>query len=383
MRRQKTVSKKKKKKKKKTDGEKDGDDDARIRQRYRQPGKPGSLAGLRSLRKAMLPERPNIARALASEESYTLHRPIRYRFPRRPTIVAGPGQQLQCDLVDCSVYKQHNAGTRYLFCCIDVFTKYAWVRPLQSKRGVETAAAMEDILDGLKEPPLSVQADKGTEMKARPFQKVLLERGIQFFTSENDDVKSSVIERFQKTLQTMIHRHMTANRTRAFVNTLPALLRNYNATYHSAIGMAPKAVTEANAEQVWLRLYGPDQKKMHKKWKTNITRVLELGDHVRISKTRRAFAKGYTGHWSKEIFTVTNILNTVPVTYRITDAGGDKVIGTFYGAELQKVIPPDYFDVEAILDTRRRRGKTEYLVKWAGYPTSFNSWETELIRSVA
>ena len=359
------------------------EEDVRIRKRYRQPGMPGSLASAQSLRKALSPKRlAVVARALEGEESYTLHRPVRYRFPRRPTVVAGPGQQLQCDLVDCSAYKQNNKGTRYLFCCIDVFSKYAWARPLQTKRGVETAGAMEEILAELNEPPLAVQSDKGSEMRAKPFQRVLSERGIRFFTSENDDIKASIIERFQKTLQTMIHRHMTATRSHAFVDVLPALLRNYNATYHSAIGMAPRAVTDANAEQVWLRLYGPDQKNMSRKM-TSIDRKLKRGDHVRLSKTRRQFAKGYTGHWSREIFLVTDILNTVPVTYRIMDVSGEDVSGTFYGPELQKITPPDYFDVEAVLDTRRKHGRTEYLVKWANYPASFNSWETDLITPVA
>ena len=344
---------------------------------------PGSLASAQSLHKALSPKRlAVVARALEGEESYTLHRPVRYRFPRRPTVVAGPGQQLQCDLVDCSAYKQNNKGTRYLFCCIDVFSKYAWARPLQTKRGVETAGAMEEILAELNEPPLAVQSDKGSEMRAKPFQRVLSERGIRFFTSENDDIKASIIERFQKTLQTMIHRHMTATRSHAFVDVLPALLRNYNATYHSAIGMAPRAVTDANAEQVWLRLYGTDQKKMSRKM-TSIDGKLKRGDHVRLSKTRRQFAKGYTGHWSREIFLVTDILNTVPVTYRIMDVSGEDVSGTFYGPELQKITPPDYFDVEAVLDTRRKHGRTEYLVKWANYPASFNSWETDLITPVA
>ena len=357
-------------------------EDDRIRKRYRQPGLSGSLAGISALRRALLPERLDVSRALAGEESYTLHRPIRYRFPRRPTVVAGPGQQLQCDLVDCSAYKKHNDGTRFLFCCIDVFSKYAWVRTLQSKRGTETAAAMEDILKEMDKSPLAVQSDKGSEMRATAFQRVLRKRAIHFFTSENDDIKASIVERFQKTLQTMIHRHMTATRSHTFVDILPALMRNYNATYHSAIGMAPMDVDGDNAEHVWLRLYGPDRKERVKKMTDGKGR-LTLGDHVRISKAKRPFAKGYTGQWSKEIFLVTTVQNTAPVTYRITDTRGEELSGSFYGLELQKVTPPDYYDVETILDRRQRNGKTEYLVKWSGYPASFNSWETDLVTPVA
>ena len=275
-----------------------------IQKCYRQPGLPGSLASISALRRALLPERLDVSRALAGEENYTLHRPIRYRFPRRPSVVAGPGQQLQCDLVDCSAYKKHNAGTRFLFCCIDVFSKYAWVRTLQSKRGKETAATMEDILKEMDKSPLSVQSDKGSEMRATAFQRVLQKRGIHFFTSENDDIKASIVERFQKTLQNMIHRHMTATRSHAFVDILPALMRTYNGTYHSAIGMAPMDVDGDNTEHVWLRLYGPDRKERVKKMTDGKGR-LTLGNHVRISKARRPFAKA--GQWSKEIFLVTTI----------------------------------------------------------------------------
>ena len=189
-----------------------------------------------------------IGKALAAEESYTLHRPVRYHFSRWQTIMSGPGEQLQCDLVDCI--------TRYLFCCIDVFSKYAWARPLTSKRGTETAGAMQTILDDMQDgPPLAVQSDKGTKMCAVPFQRLLESRDIHFFTSENDDIKCAVVERFQRTLQGMIHRQMMANRTRHSVDVLLALLRTYNSTHHSAIGMALRAMNWAVAERVWECLY--------------------------------------------------------------------------------------------------------------------------------
>ena len=109
----------------------------RLRARYKSLGLPGSYAGADTLSKALGGQ--SVKEALMGEDSYTLHRPVLYRFPRRKTIVSGPMDQFQCDLVDCSAYKDHNDGIRYLFCCIDVFTKYAWVSPLRSKRGQETA----------------------------------------------------------------------------------------------------------------------------------------------------------------------------------------------------------------------------------------------------
>ena len=54
----------------------------------------------------------------------------------------------------------------------------------------------------------------------------------------------------------------------------------------------------------------------------------KVGDHVRISKYKNIFAKGYTPNWSEEVFVISKIKNTVPQTYLIT--------GRFYEKELQK-----------------------------------------------
>ena len=53
------------------------------------------------------------------------------------------------------------------------------------------------------------------------------------------------------------------------------------------------------------------------------------GDHVRISKHKSIFAKGYTPSWSEEIFVVKKIKNTVPWTYIIGDLNGEKITGSF------------------------------------------------------
>ena len=55
----------------------------------------------------------------------------------------------------------------------------------------------------------------------------------------------------------------------------------------------------------------------------------KIGDHVRISKYKNIFAKGYTSNWSEEIFVIKKIKNTAPWTYVINDLNGEKIIGTF------------------------------------------------------
>ena len=62
----------------------------------------------------------------------------------------------------------------------------------------------------------------------------------------------------------------------------------------------------------------------------------KVGDHVRVSKYKNIFAKGYTPNWSEEAFVSSKIKNTVPWTYVINNLNGEEIAGTFYEKELQK-----------------------------------------------
>ena len=55
----------------------------------------------------------------------------------------------------------------------------------------------------------------------------------------------------------------------------------------------------------------------------------KIGNHVRISKHKNIFAKGYAPTWSEEVFVISKIKNTVPWTYILNDLNGEKIVGTF------------------------------------------------------
>jgi len=81
------------------------------------------------------------------------------------------------------------------------------------------------------------------------------------------------------------------------------------------------------------------------------------------------FEKSYTPKWTEEVFTVSKIQYTDQPTYKIKDYNNDEIQGTFYEQELQKT-NQEVFRIEKII---RKRGD-KLLVKWFGYPKSFNSW---------
>ena len=60
---------------------------------------------------------------------------------------------------------------------------------------------------------------------------------------------------------------------------------------------------------------------------------------------------------------------------------GEGLDGIFYEQELQKVkITDEVYIIEKVLKTKKVKGKTEYLVKWRGFPDKFNSWVKDLIK---
>ena len=92
---------------------------------------------------------------------------------------------------------------------------------------------------------------------------------------------------------------------------------------------------------------------------------LNIGDQVRISKTRRTFKKGYLPNWTEEVFTVSKHVPQRPTVYKIADYDGEKLAGTFYEQELQKVTKThdNFYRVEKILKSRIHNKRKEHYVK--------------------
>ena len=120
-------------------------------------------------------------------------------------------------------------------------------------------------------------------------------------------------------------KYFSANSTNVYINVLPDLVREYNNNRHSSIKMAPtKASKKENELRVWRNLY-PDHLKIK-----DIKHKFSVGDRVRISKKKKTFEKGYTTRWTEEIFRITKVKRTSPVTYRIADHNGEKIEGSRY-----------------------------------------------------
>jgi hypothetical protein len=150
--------------------------------------------------------------------------------------------------------------------------------------------------------------------------------------------------------------------THEWISILPTLLREYNNTIHRTIKMKPNDVTKSKEKLLLQTVY--NYLNIFKRGK------FKVGDHVRITKYKTIFDKGYEPIWSTEIFKIDKIQITNPVTYIIEDYKGEKIAGGFYEFELQKVHDSKAYLVEKIL---RHKGN-QIFVKWLGFDKSHNSW---------
>ena len=336
---------------------------------YYTPAKPSSFGGVKRLASAT--KKGNVRKWLSYQDAYTLHKPIRRNFNRRRTLVGGIDHQWAIDLADVSSLSTINDGYRFLLTCIDVLSKYAWVVAIYNKSAESVVSAMKSICDKSGRKPLKIQADKGKEFINQKFQKFLSERGIAFFSTENDDIKASIAERFNRTIKERLWRFFTYSRKKRYIDNLDEIVDSYNASYHRTIAMKPKDVMLEDEPYLLDRMYSDLPLSPPPK--------LTINDTVRIAITRLPFKKGYTGLWSEEIFVVKSIVNSKPITYRLDDLQGEHISGTFYEQELQKIGYQEdrLYVVEKILKQRRRKNKTEYFVNFKGYPEKFNEWITE------
>ena len=253
-------------------------------------------------------------------------------------------------------FSKHNQGYNFLLLVIDIFSKYGWVIPLKNKEGKTVAEALKTIFKERK--PEKMWTDKGKEFINKDVKDL-----VEVYFTGNEE-KSSVVERWIRTMKEKMWKYFTDNNTYTYMDILQDLVMDYNNTKHSSIKMTPvEASKKKNELTVWRNLY-PDRLKID-----DLRPKFSVGDWVRITKKKKTFEKGYTTRWTEEIFTITKIQNTKPVTYKIADLKGEEIDGTFYEPELQKT-GQQVFRIEKVIE----KGKKKTLVKWKGYSDKFNSW---------
>ena len=244
-----------------------------------------------------------IARDNSSILANELHKPIIKNFDKRKVYFQFKDNEWGIDLADMQSLSRKNKGIKYLLCAIDLYSKYAFVIPLKYKKGISIVNAFDKIIKQSKRKPNKIWVDQGSEFYNNVFGKWLSDNDIIICSTYNER-KSVVAERFIRTLKNKLYKHMTATGKNVYYDVLDDVVNKYNNTKHSTIKMKPIDVKDNNK-----RVYIDEHNEKDSRFK--------VGDRGRISKFKNIFAKGYTPNWSKEIFIVDKINDTVPYTYNL------------------------------------------------------------------
>ena len=369
---------------------------------YFDPRHPAAFGGIARLRKsaraAGYPEatEAKVRDWLQGQESYSLFRPARKRFPRNETPMYKKDWIWEADLMDMVAYADENDRHQYVLVVVDVFTRYAWTTPLKSKQAVEVADALDALFKGGRKPESALRTDKGGEFVNYRVRKVLDAHGVRLITSFNE-TKAGMVERLIKTLKTKLMRNVYHRSNYRWLDALSAVTDAYNSATHRSIGMTPNEAVEMDDDELRLEQYlikHPFQKRGRKKGVAPPPTVpkkaakprFAVNDVVRVSYLTTKFSREYDERFSQELFRVRRafLRERLPV-YQLEDWAGEVISGTFYQQEIARVFPPgdDVYRVEKVLRRRGRGANAQAFVKFYGWPKKFNAWvAAESVRDI-
>ena len=191
------------------------------------------------------------------------------------------------DLIDYKKYMWHNRPYRYVLVVIDAFSRFAWTRALKTKTAVESAEALDSILNEMQFKPRFFASDQGNEFTILndALHKVLVEKYRMKVYTLKGKTKSSIVERWNRTFKTRMQRYFTENKTFKWTKVLQKFTQNINNSKNRSINMAPADVNLSNADSVRKILFPLMNNPKPCRYKT--------GDVVRVVVDKALFQKGY------------------------------------------------------------------------------------------
>ena len=201
-----------------------------------------------------------------------------------------PLEQFQIDLIYMPK-SWFNSGYKYIFACVDVFSKKADMIPMKERDSTTSAKAFEKILDNMGIPE-TIYSDQGSEFKNSIFQKVLDKHKIKIIFALGH---APFVESFNKTMKNRMMKYMKLKGTENWAKIMGPVLDSYNNTKHSSTGFEPNKVNKDNQLQVQMNISKRAKKGNYPK--------IEVGDDVRVPVIH-AYHKGYKDSFSMELHKV-------------------------------------------------------------------------------
>lgn len=340
-------------------------DVALIAEIFNNPSSPGGFSGLNQLYNEVIKKNPAITKQQVKEylettPTYTRNKPRRVHFPRSKTVAAGFMTDVQCDLGDMQRLARHNRGKRYLLVGIDVLSRRVFLAPVKSKTAKDMKPAFELLFSQMPILPFRIFTDRGLEFKSNAMHSWFNALGIEIAHSSFSSIKAGVAERCIRNVKQRLYRYFGAHHTLNWVDVIGKIADGINNSMCRVTGMPPAAVNFKNARHVWAKVYGNLWKR-----KRAAVPLYRKDEHVRVTKGKVPFQKGYLPTYSDEVYKVDSSKHSDPLMYKLRDSEDNPTKGYFYKQELSRVRanPDTHHVVENVLKKRTNHGVKELFVK--------------------
>ena len=185
--------------------------------------------------------------------------------------------------VDMQSFAKDNDGFKYVLAVLDTFSKYGFIVPLKDKTRKSTADGFAKILASSGRKAGKIWVDKGREFYNKDDKKL-----VELYSTENEE-KSCVVERWNRTVRDRMFKYFSANSTRKYIDILDAHVDQYNSKVHPSIKMTPGETSlKKNKPKVWRNLHPDGGTEV-------IVPKFSIGHKIRIT-LKKVFLRNLTPH---------------------------------------------------------------------------------------
>ena len=211
---------------------------------------------------------------------------------------------LQMDLMDINCFCRDIEGYNYIFCVIDIFSRYVWGFAIKLKKPNEIKPYIESVIRDIKAKYpsniLSISCDNGSEFKGN-VKKYLESQNIKIYLNDPHSVtaktKLALVERLNATLWNKIKKYTSATSNLKFIDKLPNFISNYNNTIHRTVKLKPIDIFNDVAI--------PEKPEEPKTLNYN----LQINDIVRVVKKHKTFdKKSFVSNWSESTYKIISVI---------------------------------------------------------------------------
>lgn len=209
-------------------------------------------------------------------------------------VAEAPLDQFQIDLVYMPK-SWFNQGYKYIFCCVDVFSKKADMVPMKERDAETSTEVMKKIIKTMGIPK-SIYSDQGSEFNNKPFLELMKKHNVTVIFALDH---APFIESFNKTMKNRMYKYMAVHDTDNWSDVIKVLLDAYNNSPHTSTKIAPNKINNNNIVEARLNMLSKAKKKIYDE-------ILE-GDTVRVPVVHKV-EKGFKQQWTYETLKVNKLL---------------------------------------------------------------------------